>query len=64
MSIQSIRPEKPKVWYAEHAWGLEKVGTTPQGTDDLRYTARMMIWRGEGDKKEIARVRLVHGFLG
>lgn len=64
MTIQSTRPEKAKVWHAEHVWSLEKVGTAADGSDDLRYTARMMIWRGEGEKQEMARVKLVHDYLG
>lgn len=63
MTIQSTRTEKATAWYAEHVWSLEKVGTTADGSDDSRYTTRMMIWKGEGEKQETARVELVHDFL-
>jgi hypothetical protein len=61
ISVRSQRPQAAKVWSAEHMWSLENYGT--ETDEDLRYTARLMTWRGSGQNREVAKVKLVHDFV-
>ncbi|KAI1274260.1 hypothetical protein F5Y07DRAFT_373766 [Xylaria sp. FL0933] len=61
ISVRSQRTDKDKAWSAEHMWSLEDYS---QGLgQDLRYTARLMTWRGSGEAREVAQVKLVHDFI-
>lgn len=62
MSIRSLRSDPAKAWGAEHIWGFEDIGSG--GQSDIRYVARMKVFRGPEDRKEEAHARLIYDYVG